>query len=59
MKLRNSVQFSLVYATLLDIGFVWSAPMLIAACMLDFHVFIAHNIVDVGYKHCLNMFNAE
>ena len=39
----------LVYATLLDTGFVWSAPMLIAACMLDFHVFIVHNIVDVGY----------
>ena len=27
--------------------------------MLDFHVFIVHNIVDVGYKHCLYMFNAE
>ena len=49
----------LIYATLLDIGFVWSAPMLIVACMLDFHVFIVHNIVDVGYKHCLYMFNAE
>ena len=34
--------------------------MLIAACMLDdFHAFIVHNIVDVGYKHCLYMFNAE
>ena len=33
--------------------------MLIAACMLDFHVFIVHNIADVGYKHYLYMFNAE
>ena len=33
--------------------------MLIAACMLDFHVFIIHNIVDVGNKHCLYMLNKD
>ena len=31
--------------------------MLIAVCKLDFHVFMVHNIADVGYKHCLYMFN--